>query len=362
MKVYLVGGAVRDQLLDYPFYEKDWVVVGASPQHMIDLGYEQVGKDFPVFLHPVTKEEYALARIERKTAAGYHGFDLNFSSDVTLEQDLSRRDFTINAIAQDTDGTIIDPYAGQQDIENRVLRHISNAFSEDPVRILRGARFLARYAHLGFKVHPDTLALMRTMVNNGEVDALVKERVWREFERMMGERSPLAGIELLNQVNALPKLFNALALSFEESKSKFQSRFDRYRSHDAVGRIALLYTDVDQQDLVTAKAPKRFQSTSQTLRQLIVAIENDDATNLAVASTTQGLLKNESQQQLLQSLLSCAKPASALANNWLDLIQQLKAIIPKPFIEQGLTGAEIGKAIKDAQLSTTQKWLLTTIN
>jgi tRNA nucleotidyltransferase (CCA-adding enzyme) len=203
VKIYLVGGAVRDDLLGRTVHERDWVVVGASPQEMSAAGYRAVGRDFPVFLHPQTHEEYALARLERKTGPGYRGFVTEFSSDVTLDQDLARRDLTINAMAQAEDGTIIDPYGGRADLEHRLLRHVSPAFVEDPVRILRVARFLARYAPLGFRVAPDTLLLMRQMVEAGEADALVPERIWRELERALGEPQPRAAIELLRECGAL---------------------------------------------------------------------------------------------------------------------------------------------------------------
>jgi len=207
MKIYLVGGAVRDKLLGLPHKEKDWVVVGATPEEMLNLGYKQVGKDFPVFLHPETHEEYALARTERKTAPGYKGFEFHASIEVTLKQDLLRRDLTINAIAEDENGNIIDPYGGQQDLENRVLRHVSGAFSEDPVRILRVARFAARLAPQGFTVDKSTNELMRLMVNSGEVDALVAERVWKEMESALRTDEPQIFFTTLKDCEALQKLF-----------------------------------------------------------------------------------------------------------------------------------------------------------
>jgi tRNA nucleotidyltransferase (CCA-adding enzyme) len=203
MKIYLVGGAVRDEILGYPFTEKDWVVVGATVDDMLAAGYQQVGKDFPVFLHPDTKEEYALARTERKTAAGYKGFEVHASPDVTLEDDLVRRDLTINAIAKDENGEYIDPYNGIADIENKILRHVSDAFLEDPVRILRIARFQARYAHLGFRIAEETMDLMNDMVTAGEVDALVPERVWQEMKKALSERTPGAFITSLRDCGAL---------------------------------------------------------------------------------------------------------------------------------------------------------------
>ncbi|MFP1726362.1 multifunctional CCA addition/repair protein [Lonsdalea quercina] len=207
MKIYLVGGAVRDGLLHQPVTERDWVVVGATPETLLTLGYQQVGKDFPVFLHPTSREEYALARTERKSGQGYTGFICNASPDVTLEEDLLRRDLTINAIAQDADGSLIDPYGGQRDIESKQLRHVSDAFGEDPLRVLRVARFAARYAHLGFKIAPETLALMRQMVDSGELDSLTPERVWKETEKALGSNSPQVYFERLRDCGALQVLF-----------------------------------------------------------------------------------------------------------------------------------------------------------
>ena len=175
MKIYLVGGAVRDALLGLPIKDKDWVVVGATPQEMLDAGYQQVGRDFPVFLHPKSREEYALARTERKSGSGYTGFTCYAAPDVTLEADLQRRDLTINAMARDDDGEIIDPYNGRDDLENRLLRHVSPAFSEDPLRVLRVARFAARYAHLGFRIADETMTLMRDMNAAGELEHLTPE-------------------------------------------------------------------------------------------------------------------------------------------------------------------------------------------
>jgi tRNA nucleotidyltransferase (CCA-adding enzyme) len=207
MKTYLVGGAVRDKLLGRIVTEQDWVVVGSSPEQMVADGFTPVGQDFPVFLHPHTKEEYALARTERKTGKGYGGFSFYCGEEVTLEDDLIRRDLTINAMAEDDNGTIIDPYNGQQDLAHKLLRHVSPAFAEDPVRILRIARFAARYHTLGFRVADETVALMQTMVANGEVDHLVAERIWKETERALGEPHPEIFIEVLRACNALARLF-----------------------------------------------------------------------------------------------------------------------------------------------------------
>lgn len=207
MKVYLVGGAVRDELLGRRVNEWDYVVVGATPEDLLSKGFHQVGRDFPVFLHPQTKREYALARTERKTAPGYRGFVVHADPDVTLEEDLRRRDLTINALARDEQGTLIDFYGGRSDLEDRLLRHISAAFAEDPVRILRVARFAARYADLGFRVAQETIALMRIMVEEGEVDALVSERVWQELVKALREPKPSRFFEVLRDCGALSRLF-----------------------------------------------------------------------------------------------------------------------------------------------------------
>lgn len=218
MKSYLVGGAVRDALLGLPVQEQDWVVVGADPEDMVAAGYRPVGKDFPVFLHPQTKEEYALARTERKFGRGYHGFTFHTGADVTLEEDLIRRDLTVNAMARGDDGALIDPYGGQRDLQARILRHVSPAFAEDPVRILRVARFAARFAPLGFRVADETMALLRQMVERGEADHLVPERVWKETERALsGDGRDEAGykpsvyFQVLHACGALARVMPELA-------------------------------------------------------------------------------------------------------------------------------------------------------
>ncbi|MDX1678656.1 multifunctional CCA addition/repair protein [Arsukibacterium sp.] len=211
MQIYLVGGAVRDELLGYPFNERDWVVVGATAEQMLAAGYQQVGKDFPVFLHPKTREEHALARTERKNGQGYTGFSVHAAPDVTLEQDLQRRDLTINAMAKDSDGNIIDPYGGQADIEQKILRHVSDAFAEDPLRVLRVARFYARYADLGFSVAGETLALMRKLSDSGELTTLSPERVWQETAKALSCQRPAAYFQLLYNCGALKTLMPELA-------------------------------------------------------------------------------------------------------------------------------------------------------
>lgn len=252
MKAYVVGGAVRDELLGLPVQDRDYVVVGATPEEMVRAGFKPVGKDFPVFLHPSTHEEYALARTERKSGRGYKGFTVYASPDVTLEDDLRRRDLTINAMAKDEQGRIVDPFGGQQDLQQGVLRHVSEAFAEDPVRILRVARFAARF---GFSVHPSTLALMKRMVGSGETDYLVPERVWQEFSKGLMEKAPEAMFQVLEASGLLEKLLpelrervglqGSLAVRFARlawplKEGEVKALCERLRAPNEVRELALL--------------------------------------------------------------------------------------------------------------------------
>jgi tRNA nucleotidyltransferase (CCA-adding enzyme) len=257
MQIYLVGGAVRDEQLEIPHKERDWCVVGATPDKLLADGYRQVGKDFPVFLHPKTNEEYALARTERKTAPGYHGFAFDTSPDVTIEDDLSRRDLTINAIAKDGDGNLIDPYGGILDIENRVLRHVSDAFGEDPVRILRVAKFAARFAGLGFRISGDTMKLMRTMVDAGEIDALVPDRVWKETEEALrGEKSRVF-FEVLRNCGALERLFPEIDRLFGVPQP------EKWHPEIDTGLHTMMV--LDQAELLSADVEIRFAALTHDL-------------------------------------------------------------------------------------------------
>ena len=246
MKVYLVGGSVRDELLGLEVQDRDYVVVGASPDEMLAKGFRPVGADFPVFLHPETHEEYALARTERKTGPGYKGFTVHAAPDVTLEDDLKRRDLTINAMARAGDGTLVDPYSGERDLRAGILRHVSEAFAEDPVRILRVARFAARF---GFAVAPETLELMRRMVASGEADALVAERVWQELSRGLMEKRPSRMIAVLRECGALARVLPELDRSFAQpdAPDRLAQRLDCAgdRGYALAVRFALLVVDVD---------------------------------------------------------------------------------------------------------------------
>lgn len=240
MKIYKVGGVVRDKLLGMAAKDADWVVCGATVEEMIAQNFKPVGAHFPVFLHPETKEEYALARTEKKVARGYQGFTFNTDPSVTLEQDLQRRDLTINAIAEDAEGNIIDPLGGQADLESKVLKHVSEAFTEDPVRLLRVARFYAKLKHLGFSVHPDTISLLKHMVVNGEVKALTAERVWQETERALTEKNPEAFFELLDLVNALSVVFPGFPSQNDWKSISTRLEIKTYSSPALLVRICFL--------------------------------------------------------------------------------------------------------------------------
>jgi len=273
VQTYLVGGAVRDKLLGLPVVERDWVVVGATPQQLLALGYTPVGKDFPVFLHPRSREEYALARTERKTAPGYTGFVFNTDPSVTLEEDLQRRDLTINAMAESADGALIDPWGGRDDLDNGLLKHVSPAFAEDPVRILRVARFAARFAHYGFHVAHDTNRLMRAMVDNGEVDHLVAERVWAELHKALGCDTPARFFSVLAGCGALEKLLPEMARMRQPGHTGHGSAAPElpvlecavHQSHNVEQRFAALVCDLDN-GTQGGLAPQRLDDMCERLR------------------------------------------------------------------------------------------------
>ena len=271
MKIYLVGGAVRDKLLGLPVKERDWVVVGATPQEMLQKRFKKVGRDFPVFLHPKTHEEYALARTERKTGKGYTDFICYSDSKVTLTEDLKRRDLTINAIAEDLDGKIIDPYNGSKDLKKRILRHVSPAFAEDPVRILRIARFAARFG--GFKVHARTNKLMQAMLANGEVDALVPERVWQELERALSEQYPERFFVVLKNCQVLPKLFPQIAAHLSACKKALKKAV--ILSQESVVRFAAMMFNLDKLEIAALCKKYRVPNAYKELSLLVIKLKNE---------------------------------------------------------------------------------------
>ncbi|QUM86618.1 MULTISPECIES: multifunctional CCA addition/repair protein [unclassified Moritella] len=265
MQIYLVGGAVRDKLLSLPVKDKDFVVVGATPAEMLEQGYQQVGKDFPVFLHPSSKQEYALARTERKSGSGYTGFTCYAAPDVTLEQDLVRRDLTINAMVEDMNGQTIDPLNARADLDNRILRHISESFSEDPLRVLRVARFAARFHHLGFTIANETLTLMQGMTQAGDLAELTPERVWQEVEKTLSAANPEIFFHVLNEIGALAVILPELDALFERIHS------EGYNETTTVGQQALI--QLQQTALLSADLAIRFAALMQKLDNSQVSIK-----------------------------------------------------------------------------------------
>ncbi|HEA3286554.1 TPA: multifunctional CCA addition/repair protein [Pasteurella multocida] len=270
IKIYLVGGAVRDQLLNLVVKDRDWVVVGATPDDLLSQGYQQVGKDFPVFLHPQTKEEYALARTERKAGSGYTGFICDFSPTISLEQDLSRRDLTINALAQDLDGKIYDFYGGLTDLKQRLLRHVSPAFAEDPLRVLRVARFAARYHTLGFTIASETRELIQQLSQSGELSNLTAERVWLETEKALLEPHPEVYFQTLQEVGALQVLFPELAaLQGVPNPAKYHPEIDTFVHTMLVLQQAVLLTENTDSD----KSAVRFAAICHDLGKALTPKE-----------------------------------------------------------------------------------------
>jgi len=402
MKTYLVGGAVRDQLLEYPVKERDWVVVGATVKEMLELGYQQVGKDFPVFLHPKTKDEHALARTERNIALGYKGFEVHASPDVTLEEDLIRRDLTINAIAEDEDGKLYDPYNGQQDLKNKLLRHVSPAFSEDPVRVLRVARFAARYAHLGFTVADETNELMRSMVESGEVDSLVAERVWQEFHKALGERNPEVFIEVLKNCGALKVILPEIEALFgvpqpiehhpeidtgihtlmvlqqacllsKEPITRFaalchdlgkaltpKEKWPSHHGHEAGGKKPI------RQLCKRLRVPKDFQElaciTAEFHLHVHRAFEIKNSTLLKTIEKLDGLRKPERYEQFLIACIADSRGRTGYENNdypqadrYREALEIIKNIDIQPFKDAGLQGKDMAEAIHTARQSALNK-------
>lgn len=394
MEIYLVGGAVRDRLLGRTVTERDWVVVGATPEALLQQGFRPVGKDFPVFLHPRSKEEYALARTERKSGRGYTGFVTCFDPAVTLEEDLLRRDLTINAMAEDDSGRIIDPYGGQRDLAGRWLRHVSPAFIEDPLRVLRVARFAARYAPLGFQVAPETLALMRQISSDGELADLVPERVWQEFERALAEAVPRSFIELLHECSALrwllPELDRLLTMANGEA---LLSAFDRAAelSPQPEVRFALLIHDLDRDHppatpahrtanlLLIDQICNRYRVPNRYRQLAGLLASHSAAAHAALKLDAAALL------QLLENLDAFRRPerfeqfllaAEADAGRWHELAGQggypqaerlrqawavSSQIDARQFITQAGAGKEIGQRLQQARIEAIDAALFSAV-
>ena len=356
MEIYRVGGAVRDTLLGYPHHETDWVVVGSTPEEMISEGYAQVGRDFPVFLHPDTKEEYALARTERKSGPGYHGFVVHADPSVTLEEDLERRDLTINAMAMDESGAVIDPYGGQADLEAKRLRHVSAHFVEDPLRVLRVARFAARYHHLGFTVAEETLSLMAEIVAAGELPHLSTERVWVETEKALSEQHPEVYWGVLADCSALTVLLPELAVT--EGIPALERAAPHTERSDC--RWAALLADLPEARAKDAserlKAPNAYSLLAERVsgerpRMKTALKDSNECMNLLKA--LDALRREEPFTGFCETLVALeqnsadAQTAIDLLQRARDAAQQVKAA---DFVDRGLTGPELGAAIKAAQI------------
>jgi len=365
MQIYLVGGAVRDELLGLTVKDRDWVVVGASADELLEEGFRPVGRDFPVFIRPDTGEEYALARTERKSGHGYAGFQFHASPDVTLEDDLARRDLTINAMARSDRGELIDPYGGLQDIAARKLRHVSDAFSEDPLRVLRVARFAARFAPLGFEIADETLALMRQISQSGELEHLTTERVWQEFERALTTAQPLVFLEVLKQAEALARLlpeFSQLDLTLAAPA------IDRIKALDtsAESCFALLCeltltTEADQraqqimQMAERLKAPNRFRDLAVQFcnwHETIYQLEQADAATRLEMILSLKLLKKHNNLSALLHLTQARHPDYdlQLSTRLQDLLLRLERISTQDLMRAGFSGKALGQAIEAEQL------------
>jgi len=345
VKVYTVGGAVRDELLGLPVKERDYVVVGATPEEMARLGFKPVGKDFPVFLHPQTHEEYALARTERKSGRGYKGFTVYASPEVTLEEDLKRRDLTINAMARAEDGTLIDPFGGRKDLQSGVLRHVSEAFAEDPVRILRVARFAARF---GFRVAEPTLKLMKDMVASGEADYLVPERVWQEFSRGLAEPRPELMFEVLQRSGFLDK-------AFPELKS-WPKRF----SGSVPVRCALLAWPLKEKEVEALC--ERLRAPNEVRELAVMGSKQKQAIRAAHSATPQALLELLKgtdafrRPERFAELLEVARLADpAIDTARIERARAAAAAVDAGAIAKSAQGADIGRRVDEARLKAIKE-------
>ena len=356
LNTYRVGGAVRDTLLGYPHHETDWVVVGSTPEEMIAEGYTQVGRDFPVFLHPDSKEEYALARTERKSGPGYHGFVVHADPSVTLEEDLERRDLTINAMAMGEAGAVIDPYGGQKDLNAKILRHVSPHFVEDPLRVLRVARFAARYDHLGFTVAEETLSLMAEIVAADELPHLSTERVWVETEKALGEQHPEVYWQVLADCGALTVLLPELAVSHGIAA------LSRAAPHTARSdcRWAALLADLPEARAREAserlKAPNGYSLLATRVSRwrpgIKTALKNADEC-MTLLKALDALRREEPFEGFCETLVALEQN-SADAQSAVDLLQRARAVAQHvkaaDFADRGVTGPALGIAIQAAQI------------
>ena len=393
MDVYLVGGAVRDALLGLPVSDRDWVVVGGSAEHLLSQGYQPVGQDFPVYLHPDTHEEYALARTERKSGHGYKGFTVSADPSTTLEEDLMRRDLTVNAIAQDSTGRLIDPYGGVADLNNRLLRHISAAFAEDPLRVLRVARFAARFHHLGFRIAPETVALMTQMTQGGALQYLVAERVWQETSRALSEPSPWVYLDTLRACGALailmPEWDSSYGAPLEYAPERSVSDHlalalahqvahepDADKAFALLCHGAQLSTDTANDPTAavaqTTQLCERLRAPNKTKSLALLCtrwmrschlLKETPAEDILTLITQMGALKTD--EQLHAFIACCQSDFAALTQtklvnypqgDWLTTcVARCRSISSAPFIEQGLRGPDIGKHMATARIQVIEQ-------
>jgi tRNA nucleotidyltransferase (CCA-adding enzyme) len=348
MEIFKVGGAVRDELLGLAPTEFDWVVVGATPEQMRELGYRRVGRDFPVFLHPETNEEYALARTERKVGARHTDFVCDAGPDVTLEDDLARRDLTINAIAQAADGTLIDPWSGRRDLDNRVLRHVSDAFAEDPLRVFRVARFAAQLGPFGFEVAPETMALMTTMARRGDLDALSAERVWQELRKTLATTQPQRFFEVLDACNGLadwfPELRDRVAMVSRLWQRTAQQLAESLLRFAALGW--LLDTGDVERFCTRLKAPNDFRQLALACASIGPALANwrahDGAALLALGKQAGMLRQPDVFTRLLDVIAACSgNDLAPLA----EAAARARAVTSEPLIAKGIEGPALGRAL-----------------
>lgn len=405
MQTYLVGGAVRDRLLGHAHVDSDYVVVGASPEAMLAAGYRPVGADFPVFLHPDTHEEYALARTERKSGRGYAGFVFHTGADVSLEDDLRRRDFTINAMAEDANGALIDPYGGKHDLEARVLRHVSEAFSEDPVRVLRAARLLARYAALGFTLAPETARLLQQMVKDGEVDHLVPERVWAETRRALIETRPSVFVRTLRDCGALARLFPEIdRLYGVPQRAEYHPEVDtgahlelvldqcpRIAPGDDQVAFAALVHDLGKGLTPSDELPRHIAHEQRGLQPVLALSERlrvpaehrelamlvcrehlnmhrfDELRPASVLKLIEGLDGMRRPERVRRFALACeadhrgrlgsSEKSYPQGAKLLAAAQAAKAVSTEPFLARGLSGPAVGEALRQARIDAVARVL-----
>lgn len=364
MQVYLVGGAVRDELLNLPVKDRDWVVVGATPLQMEQQGFRPVGKDFPVFLHPKTHEEYALARTERKQGKGYKGFTVIASPDVTLEEDLLRRDLTVNAMAKDAAGNIYDPYNGQQDLKDKLLRAVSDAFSEDPLRVLRAARFAARFAHLGFSIEADTLAKMQQLTSSGELGFLTAERIWIEVEKVLASQTPSVFFKVLTSIGAVEKLWPPLAKQLAENPECLnwldiasQKTVNKQQAISLPQRLALIGWGAEPKFVEELAACLMLPREYQKHLKALLEIQNQPALKNLQAEEVMIMfdqLDAWRQPDLFNSAVDLMQltQATSHAGKLKAMLEKARSINAAELVKKGIKGPEVGIELRKLRLGT----------